>query len=89
MEDGMDVFVNRTNNPLERFNRRLNENIPRHPSMTCFIQKLKDITQEFITVMAATRQGLGRGKGKAPKIIELPKVPVGFHDFKRSQHEKD
>ena len=89
MEDGMDVFVNRTNNALENFNRSLNENIPRHASMTLFIQKLKDLSQEFVTIMAATRQGLGRGKGKPPTKIELPKVPVGFHDFKRSQHEKD
>ena len=32
-EDGLDVMINRTNNPLERFNKNLKEKIPTHPSM--------------------------------------------------------
>ena len=30
-ETGCDVLMNRTNNPLERFNRKMNEKVPIHP----------------------------------------------------------
>ena len=32
-EDGLDVLINRTNNPLERFNKKLKAEIPTHPTM--------------------------------------------------------
>ena len=55
----MDLFVNQANDPLERLNRLLNETIPRHATMQVFIQKLKDITHEYVTIIAAIRQGQG------------------------------
>jgi tRNA(Phe) wybutosine-synthesizing methylase Tyw3 len=42
-EDGIDVLFNRTNNPLERFNRKLNDRIPQHPMVQVFVQIVRDM----------------------------------------------
>ena len=42
-ENGMDVAVNRTNNLLERFNRRMNQEIPSKLTMQVFVTKIEVI----------------------------------------------
>ena len=59
-EEGMNIAVNRTNNPLERFNRRMNDDIPIHPSMSVFVDGIKRISNEYVDVMNATRMQKGR-----------------------------
>ena len=54
-ENGHSVLVNRTNNPLERFNRKLNERIPRHPTVQVLVSILKDISNEYVDLMKNIR----------------------------------
>jgi hypothetical protein len=43
--DPRSEMINRTNNPLERFNRTMNENFPTpHPSLLQFINVIKEIS---------------------------------------------
>ena len=79
-EEGMDVAVNRTNNPLERFNRKMNEDIPIHPSMSVFVEGIKRISNEYVDVMNATRMQKGRKQVHAP--VNLPRIPADFASFR-------
>ena len=79
-EDGVDVMVNRTNNPLERFNRRMNESIPIHPTMQVFVQGIKDICNDYVDQMVAAKLQRGRKQGNhAP--VNVPEIPADFKSF--------
>ena len=79
-EEGCDVMVNRTNNPLERFNKTMNERVPKHPTVTNFVDCVKRITHDYVCQMEATRKGLGRKMAKrAP--VNIPKIPADFISF--------
>ena len=79
-EDGYSVLVNRTNNPLERFNRKLNERIPRHPTVQVLVENLKDICNEYVDTM----KDIKYKKYKAPKHlpVPIPVIPADFASFK-------
>lgn len=48
-EDSLVTLINRTNNPLERFNRELNQAFPTaHPSMNDFVATIKKISCEYL-----------------------------------------
>ena len=83
-EDGHDVIVNRTNNPLERFNRKLNEQVPKHPTMQTFVECIKSIFNDYIDKMKVIKLGK---RGKAPKHAEvaslLPTIPADFASFQQ------
>jgi hypothetical protein len=64
-EDGYSVLVNRTNNPLERFNRKLNERIPRHPTVQVLVDCLKEICNEYVDTM----KDIKYKRYKAPKHL--------------------
>ena len=72
--------VNRTNNPLERFNRKMNHDIPIHPSMSVFVEGIKRISNEYVDVMNATRMQKGRKQVHAP--VNLPSIPADFASFR-------
>ncbi|GMF17267.1 unnamed protein product [Phytophthora fragariaefolia] len=64
----------RTNNPLERFNRELNDRFPKpRPSMTTFVGVIKTISAEYVHRLA----DIPRGRVRRPvcERIQLP-VPV-------------
>ena len=55
-ENGNDVLVNRTNNPLERFDRKSKERIPPHPTVQVFVQEaVKDILNDYVELMKAIK----------------------------------
>ena len=78
-EDGVDVMVNRTNNPLERFNRRLNEAMPTHPTMQHFVETIKNICNDYVDQMRATSKGIGRKMKHA--TLNMPTIPEDFDSF--------
>ena len=49
-EDSETVLINRTNNPVERFNRRMNELLPTpHPSMVSFVNAIRSECDRSVT----------------------------------------
>jgi hypothetical protein len=49
--------INRTNNPLERFNKRLNEQFPHpHPSMVTFVNTIRRMSKEDVDDMALIKK---------------------------------
>ena len=75
-ENGNDVLVNRTNNPLERFNRKLKESILPHPTVQVFVQAVKEVLNEYVELMKAIKLKKGRKQEHAPVV--LPEIPDDF-----------
>jgi len=78
-ENGHDVSVNRTNNPLERFNRLMNEKIPKHPTVQVFAECIKSICNDYVDLMRATKMKKGKKQLHAPVV--LPQVPEEYYIF--------
>jgi len=56
-------IVNRTNNPLERYNRELNSDFPNHrPSIPFFVGVIERHAQQYVDLL----QDIGRGRATAP-----------------------
>ncbi|OWY93835.1 hypothetical protein PHMEG_00036614 [Phytophthora megakarya] len=65
--------VARTNNPLERYNRELNNRILTHPSMTTFVSAIKTLLAEYVGRLAYIPRGCARRMPR--EAIQLP-VPI-------------
>ena len=54
------IMVNRTNNPLKRFNRTLNEAMGcnSHPSMTRFVEIIKKLSNDCVTKLHDIHMGI-------------------------------
>ena len=46
-----DILINRTNNPLERYNRTLNEMLPAHPTMAVFVEAIQGESRRFVDLL--------------------------------------
>jgi MULE transposase domain len=74
------TLVNRTNNPLERFNNKMNEAIPTpHAPMSRIVETIRAISEEYVT-------DLGRiQKGTMAKPVHLPvtmyEIPESYTTF--------
>ncbi|GMF25099.1 unnamed protein product [Phytophthora fragariaefolia] len=54
-------LIARTNNPLERFNRKLNSRFPTpHPSMASFVAVIKTMLAEYVRRVADVPRGCAR-----------------------------
>ena len=43
------TLINRTNNPLERFNRKMNDSFPTpHPTKTSFVETIRQISDDYV-----------------------------------------
>ena len=58
MEAG-EILINRTNNALERYNRRLGNLFPdsNHPSMTTFVSGIQYEARAFVDDLEAIKKG--------------------------------
>lgn len=74
-------LISRTNNPLERYNRRLNEqfNAP-HPNILCFINIIRNEENYYSTLIRGIRMGNIK-RQKQRDEINLPKVPENFLEY--------
>ncbi|OWZ18206.1 hypothetical protein PHMEG_0007745 [Phytophthora megakarya] len=70
-------LVARTNNPLERFNREINNRFPRpRPSMATFVGVIKTISADYIQRLADVPRGRARRPQREriqlPEPVEIP-----------------
>jgi hypothetical protein len=81
-------LVGRTNNALERYNRRLNEQFSNaHPSIGMFIQIIKQEESFYSSQMRLMRSGeMPREKIRA--VFEIPNIPNEFILYKANQNTK-
>jgi len=50
-ENDEDILINRTNNPLERYNRALNELLPTHPTMAVFVEGIQNEARKYVDLL--------------------------------------
>lgn len=75
-----EVLLNRTNNPLERFNRKLNEHFPHaHPSMPMFVETLAGIANEYVHLLENIAQG--RQQPPVDYVIPIYEIPPEYSTF--------
>ena len=74
------TLINRTNNPLERFNRKMNDSFPTpHPTMTSFVETFRMIFDGCVTDLARI------AKGSMAKPVHLPvtvyPIPESYRSY--------
>lgn len=77
-EDKDDIMINRTNNPLERYNRTFQDNFPHpHPSMTDFVRVIRSQGQEYWNLYEDVR----KKRRISPKhaIATVPTIPPHYY----------
>jgi hypothetical protein len=79
-EDTLVTLINRTNNPLERFNRELNQAFPTaHPSMNDFVATIKRISCEYLYKL--NRIDCGSMKKPVHAPVNRYPIPVDYYSF--------
>ena len=74
------TLINRTNNPLERFNRKMNDSFPTpHPTMTSFVETIRQISDDYVNDLTRI------AKGTMCKPVHLPptlySIPESYRTF--------
>ena len=74
------TLINRTNNPLERFYRKMNDSFPTpHPTMTSFVGTIRMISIDNVTDLARIT------KGSMAKPVHLPvtvyPIPESYRSY--------
>ena len=78
--DRESTLINRTNNPLERFNRELNKKFPSaHPSMIEFVNVIREISNEYVAKVEKVKKGRYILPTHAP--VRYEEVPEDYHSF--------
>ena len=76
-----DELINRTNNPLERFNRTLNEVFPTaHPNMDTFITTINSISARYVDTLHDIQHGRTRPPRHEP--VPFPRIPAAYTYFR-------
>ena len=81
-KDRFDELQNRTNNPLERFNRTLKEQFihEKHPSMAVFVDKIKKLSINIVQRLDDIKEKKEIVPQRNPMMyLEIPK---SYADFK-------
>ena len=73
---GAASLVNRTNNPCESFNSRLNQSFPHaHPTMLSFIDQIRSISNDYVVQLQEIQRSNGkrtRRSNQGPTLHALP-----------------
>ena len=79
-QDLEDVVVNRTNNPLENFNKQLKKAMGgTNPSMVKFVQIIVGISIDKVRYLAAIRNG--SSKPKHHPSVHITTIPADYSSF--------
>ncbi|KAG3032222.1 hypothetical protein PC121_g4092 [Phytophthora cactorum] len=78
-ESGIDL-QNRTNNPLEGYNRAFGDRFTvKHPSLLSFVETAKADARRFMQLIDDVKHNRRYSPPHAPNVE--PRIPVEFHDF--------
>jgi len=78
--DIIDFLVNRTNNPIERFNRAMNDKFPKaHPSMVEFVQAIKEESVRYVNLLRWIKAGRATPPEHQPFTLYI--IPDAYHTF--------
>lgn len=66
VHDVDEALVNRTNNPLERYNRHMNDTLKVHPALNSFVEKIEEDARKSLDTLETIRQRRGKAPAHAP-----------------------
>jgi hypothetical protein len=76
-EDARSVMINRTNNPLERYNREMNESFSvAHPSLAIFVSTIRLKSDEYVKRLGRISDGFEVAPHHAPANVYV--IPVNY-----------
>jgi hypothetical protein len=78
-------IINRTNNPCEAFNSRLNRTFPTscaHPTMMSFIEHIRSISNEYVEELRIIQHAGGRRGGHKHKEVSIPQFPPNYDQWR-------
>jgi len=79
------IVINRTNNALKRFNRKLGDAFSRaHPNMVQFVQGINAISLEYVALLEDIRRG--RVIPDAHQDVNVFQIPEEYNLFKALNH---
>jgi hypothetical protein len=77
-----DIVKNRTNNPLESFNRRFKESFKtKHSSMTQFVDGIYNISVQYLTDMHNIQRGLDAAPPRR-EPVHFAQIPLDYASYK-------
>jgi hypothetical protein len=74
-----DVILNRTNNPLESFNKQLNGRFTTHPGMVQYVMGIRELSAEYADLIANIRRG--RAAPPRHKVATRHCIPPDYELF--------
>lgn len=78
-----DILINRTNNPLERYNRRLNELLAPHPTMPNFVHAIKNDSLYYVQLLKDIQRKMVKPNNHKP--VEIPNIPEDYVAYEISE----
>ena len=69
-------ILNRTNNPLESFNKHFQHRLKAHPTMIEFVSTIRDISNEYVQRLANIRKG--RDTAPKRKTLTVMSIPADY-----------
>jgi len=86
---GESKINNRTNNPLERYNRTIGESFPNaHPSLVNFVETVKVQSEEYLRKIDLIKKGIDESPLHQQVSFEIPKAYLEFaFDFNSVESE--
>jgi hypothetical protein len=73
-------LINRTNNPVERYNRHLNEILPAHPSVPVLVETLQKESRRYLEYLSDLKLKKAY-KPKALQAVVIPEIPKSYLEF--------
>ena len=83
VEDTSEILINRTNNPCERFNKKMNSRFPEaKPNMIHFVTVIREISEEYVQDLKTIRRCKPKFL-KNQRIINpsMYTIPVDYNSF--------
>ena len=83
-------LINKTNNPSESFNNKLNAQFPTNdgrPSMTNFVEGIRKLCLEYKAILELSHRGQ-RGRGRAHKEPDYYKIPEDYTTYHPLQADR-
>jgi hypothetical protein len=82
MDDPSSVLVNRTNNPLERFNKTLNQKFQDgQPTMVNFVEIIRKLSNNFVDTLAQQKRKRRRVNPERHQEVTIQKIPDDYYTF--------
>lgn len=80
-EDPEGIVINRTNNPLERFNRKMGDHLGNHPAMPRCVKGINELSNEYVLKLENIKKQYSKPKANKHIAARFEEVPPEYYEF--------